>query len=155
MPASFPLWDSARDGDLPGVKQHLTAGNVNQKGPNGRTPLHAAAWNGHPDVAAYLVKQKASIHSRTDGDWTPLHLAASNNHPKVVEFLLGCDGIDVTAVTKYGGKTALQYAEGDGNAECATLIKAFIAKGSSAPSPAPPPPLPHRRRAGVDTNAPT
>ena len=32
MPASFPLYDSAAKGDLPGVKQHLTAGNVNQKG---------------------------------------------------------------------------------------------------------------------------
>ena len=34
MPASFPLLDSTEKGDLPGVKQHLTAGNVNQKGPN-------------------------------------------------------------------------------------------------------------------------
>ena len=34
MPASFPLYDSAAKGDLPGVKQHLTAGNVNQKGPS-------------------------------------------------------------------------------------------------------------------------
>lgn len=33
MPASFPLYDSAKAGDLPGVKQHLTAGNVNQKDP--------------------------------------------------------------------------------------------------------------------------
>jgi len=33
MPDRFPLLDSAGDGDLPGVKQHLTAGNVNQKGP--------------------------------------------------------------------------------------------------------------------------
>ena len=34
MPDRFPLWDSAEKGDLPDVKQHLTAGNVNQKGPH-------------------------------------------------------------------------------------------------------------------------
>ena len=31
--SEFPLYISARADDLPGVKQHLTAGNVNQKGP--------------------------------------------------------------------------------------------------------------------------
>ena len=94
--------------------------------PQGHTPLHAAAFDGHHDVAAYLVKHKASIHSSTDGGWTPLHRAAWSNHPKVVDLLLGCDGIDVTAVDE-DGETALQDAEGNGNAECATLIKAFIA----------------------------
>ena len=34
MPDRFPLYDSTEKGDLPGVKQHLTAGNVNQKGYN-------------------------------------------------------------------------------------------------------------------------
>eukprot|EP00729_Bicosta_minor_P018877 gene18877-10008_t len=126
MSDRFPLYDSAEKGDLPGVKQHLTAGNVNQKGPHGWTPLNIAAWNGHPDVAAYLVKQNASIHSSNEYGFTPLHQAANNNNPKVVEFLLGCDGIDVTAVATCG-KTALQDAEDYGNAECATLIKAFIA----------------------------
>ena len=92
----------------------------------GNTPLHIAACYGHRDVAAYLVKHKASIHSRNDRGWTPLHYAAYNNSPKVVELLLGCDGIDVTAVDKHG-KTALQDAERYGYAECATLIKAFIA----------------------------
>ena len=73
---------------------------------------------------AYLAKQNANINLRNDFDQTPLHTAAIMNHPAVVELLLGCDGIDVTAVDK-GGNTALQYAERDGNAECATLIKAF------------------------------
>ena len=36
------------------------------------------------------------------------------------------DGIDVMAVDRTGN-TALQFAESFGNAECATLIKAFIA----------------------------
>eukprot|EP00729_Bicosta_minor_P020094 gene20094-35049_t len=124
MPASFPLWDSAEKGDLPGVTQHLTAGNVNQKGPAGSTPLGIAASNGHLDVAAYLVKHKASINSSNNDGWTPLHQAAVKNKPKVVELLLGCDGIDVTAVDTWW-KTALQWAESNRHAECATLIKAF------------------------------
>ena len=95
--------------------------------PQGKTPLSVAAVWGHHDVAAYLVKHKASINSSDDNGWTPLHYAASGNHPKVVEVLLGCDGIDVTAVDKISGDTALQDAESRGRAECATLIKAFIA----------------------------
>ena len=92
--------------------------------PQGRTPLHIAADRGHHDVAAYLVKQNASINSSDDNGYTPLHYAAYGNHPKIVEVLLGCDGIDVTAVDT-SGRTALQDAESQGNAECATLIKAF------------------------------
>ena len=94
--------------------------------PQGRTPLHIAALYGHRDVAAYLVRQNASINSSDDNGRTPLHYAARFNKPKVVDLLLGCDGIDVTAVDT-DGDTALQDAERQGNAECATLIKAFIA----------------------------
>ena len=56
MPASFPLYDSAEKGDLPGVKQHLTAGNVNQKGPGVSKAKHTR------DVSKF---QKALIYKRT------------------------------------------------------------------------------------------
>ena len=55
MPASFPLWDSAEKGDLPGVKQHLTAGNVNQKGFNVSKAKHTR------DVSKALIYKRTAL----------------------------------------------------------------------------------------------
>ena len=47
-----------------------------------------AAFNGHLDVAEYLVNQKADINAKDKDNYTPLHIAAQNSHLSVVECLI-------------------------------------------------------------------
>src|SRR5438046_4972891 len=49
---------------------------VNRQGWGKLTPLHLAAQNRCPDVAAFLVRQGALVDGKADGGTTPLHLAA-------------------------------------------------------------------------------
>jgi len=47
---------------------------VNWSNPDGVTPLHLAAYNLQPAVAALLIQKGATIDARTvDGGWTPLY----------------------------------------------------------------------------------
>ena len=55
MPDRFPLFDSAEAGDLPGVKQHLTAGNVNQKGEYVSKAKHTR------DVSKALIYKRTAL----------------------------------------------------------------------------------------------
>ena len=45
------------------------------KTPEGETPLQVAAWDGRPEVAAYLIQQGADVNATSDGD-TALSIAA-------------------------------------------------------------------------------
>ena len=52
------------------------------------TPLHWAAGNGHEDVAALLLANKADVNSKDKDGWTPLHWAVRNRHQDIVQLLL-------------------------------------------------------------------
>ena len=74
-----------------GLAKHLIithAVDVNAKVYFDRTPLHAASFRGHADVAQVLLDHEADINAQDTGDWTPLHLASYGGHPKVVQLLL-------------------------------------------------------------------
>jgi len=58
--------------------------DINEKTNDYWTPLHCAAYNGHPSVVEYLVNQKADINAKTKDGETPLGLSSDSN---VVEFL--------------------------------------------------------------------
>ena len=51
-------------------------------------PLHAAALNGHIEVAKFLVEQHAEVDTTHKDGLTPLHTAAQNGHIEVVKFLV-------------------------------------------------------------------
>ena len=55
---------------------------------DGWTPLHRAAYEGHQEVAKYLIKQGAAVEAKANSGWTPLHWAAQEGHREVVEYLI-------------------------------------------------------------------
>jgi ankyrin repeat protein len=58
---------------------------------DGSTPLHYAAWKGHPEAAKLLLDAGAEVDAQNEGGhWggTPLHAAAHANQRAVAELLL-------------------------------------------------------------------
>ncbi|MGD0801373.1 MAG: ankyrin repeat domain-containing protein [Terracidiphilus sp.] len=86
-----PIHDAARAGDLAKVqslvKEHpeLVMSKDEQYG---QTPLHIAAFNGHKDVAEFLLANKADVNAKAKNGSTPLHLAAAKGNKDIVELLL-------------------------------------------------------------------
>jgi Ankyrin repeats (3 copies) len=74
-----------------GLAKHLIithAQDVNAKLYKDWTPLHAASYFGHADVAQVLLDCEADINAQSTGKWTPLHLVSHGGHLKVMQLLL-------------------------------------------------------------------
>ena len=54
----------------------------------GWPPLTYAAFNGHHEIAVYLLKRGAEINAKTENGSTALFFAARNGHTEVVRLLL-------------------------------------------------------------------
>ncbi|HZB35930.1 MAG TPA: ankyrin repeat domain-containing protein [Gaiellaceae bacterium] len=92
---------------------------------DGFTPLHFAAFFGHPVAARLLAERGADLEARSTNeqfalDARPLHSAAAAGQREVCEVLLDA-GADVNAV-QHGGYTALLEARQNGNEELAQLL---------------------------------
>ncbi|XP_053599227.1 ankyrin-3-like [Microplitis demolitor] len=84
---------AVRIGDIKLVKLRIRQGvNVNSSGRKGSSPLHLAAWYGHPKIIKLLINNGARLDSVLNGPikngFTPLHLACLNNKVKCVKVLL-------------------------------------------------------------------
>ena len=79
----------ARSGDLELYRFLADSyGNpINEDGPEGYTPLHAAALNGHLQVCLFILdrvqNKNPAVRSGIISGATPLHLAAKNGHEEV------------------------------------------------------------------------
>ena len=61
-----------------------TYGNpINEDGPEGYTPLHAAVFNGHLDVCHFILDRVQNKNPAVRSGLTPLHLAANRGHEEV------------------------------------------------------------------------
>ena len=93
------------------------------------TPLHAAAYFGHPKVAALLILAGADVNARTRSflgtekgyRGTPLHYAALGGDLQMVRMLLSC-GAD-PFMEDGSGNTAYDLASEVGHARVAWLLK--------------------------------
>ena len=108
------LIDSAKKGDINGIKQHLAAGgDVSYRNKNGDTPLNYAAFLGHVEIVEVLVENGADVNAKGLADWTPLHLAAHNNNEQIVQLLIA-KGAEMNPYTSPGfGGTPLDVADGE------------------------------------------
>ena len=119
---------SAYNGDLDAVKKLVEAGAwVNH---DGWTALHYAAFQGHMEVASYLLDKGAEINAKASNQETALMQAARHGH-KPVALLLKQRGADL-GIKSPKGKTAYDYAMESNHTE---LAKDLV------PPPEPPKPL--------------
>ncbi|KAM9323190.1 histone-lysine N-methyltransferase EHMT1 [Pholidichthys leucotaenia] len=85
------LYLSAKQGELKRVVLMLVDGidpNFKMESQNKRTPLHAAAEEGHEDICHMLVQAGANLDMCDEDQRTPLMEACENNHMEVVLYLL-------------------------------------------------------------------
>lgn len=92
---------------------------------DGFTPLHFAAFFGHPAAARLLAERGADLEARSTNEQfalhaRPLHSAAAAGQREVCEVLLDA-GADVNAV-QHGGYTALFEARQNGDDELVQLL---------------------------------
>ncbi|RYG25308.1 ankyrin repeat domain-containing protein [bacterium] len=93
------------------------------------TPLHWAAWKGHPEIIDLLVSAGADVHSHNEnGHWgtTPLHAAAHGNQRAAAEALIRL-GADVN-LAKTGGGTPLAETKVHNATAVAKLLLAHGAR---------------------------
>lgn len=102
---------------------------LEKRSPDGWTPLHLAAFFGHPELAAALLDRGAQVDARSTNAMknTPLHAAAAGGHAELVN-LLAKRGADPNAKQE-GGWTALHSAAQAGNRE---MVSVLVANGAHA-----------------------
>jgi hypothetical protein len=110
-PEATPLHYAALCG-LFGLVEHLTT--VRPKDghgldENGRTPLHAALYGGHTEVAQFLLSCGANKDAWDDDDWTPLHIASQSGNLDIVRLLIH-KGAHLNTQTKGHRQTPLDLA---------------------------------------------
>jgi len=75
--------------------------SINSQDKNGRTPLHAAASEGHLSVVSFLIQNGAEVNIKGPEGNTPLLLALMNKHTIVSKYLLD-NGSDITLKNDFG-----------------------------------------------------
>jgi ankyrin repeat protein len=125
--SDLDVFEAAAIGDVERLRAILDddPSLVNEWSEDGFTPLHFAAFFGHPAAARLLAERGADLEARSTNeqfalDARPLHSAAAAGEREVCEVLLDA-GADVNAV-QHGGYTALLEARQNGNEELAQLL---------------------------------
>lgn len=115
-PQKKMLW-AAQHNDMDLAKELLESDPslVNSVDEDLYTPLHRASYNGHLDMAKFLLTHSASVHAKTANGWQPLHSACKWNNAAVASLLLQNDS-DINAQTD-GGQTPLHLAASNGKAK--------------------------------------
>ncbi|NPU84915.1 MAG: hypothetical protein HPY65_10550 [Syntrophaceae bacterium] len=107
-------------GDGPAVTNFLNQGSdVNEKGADGFTPLHWAAYYGKADMITLLASRGANVNASSPYG-TPLTLAAQYGFASAVRALLEA-GAD-PSMKDASGQTAADYARQGGFAEIVALL---------------------------------
>ena len=122
IPETGPLYYAALCGFLDIVKRLVDSHpeDVNTRGRDGGTPLHAALRNGHSDVALLLLEHNADPNARDKRDETPLQVASRQGDVKAMKFLIDHQA---NPCAENGDKeTALSLASRDGRLEAARLL---------------------------------
>ena len=125
QPDAVPLYYAALCGfhDITEHLIHAHPEDVNARGGNHVTPLHAALDKGHLDVALLLLRNGANVGSRGIEGQTPLHLASDRGYTDIVKSLIDNHGADPNAEND-GQETPLLLASKSGQGEVANVLLA-------------------------------
>jgi ankyrin repeat protein len=106
-------------------------GSVEDRSPDGWTPLHLAAFFGHRETAAMLLDRGADLGARSQNEIanTPLHAAIAGGRNAVAELLVE-RGADVNAVAK--GLRPLDIAAGREDDAMVTFLVEHGADGGGS-----------------------
>jgi uncharacterized protein len=127
--ATLTLFEACAAGEFDPVEQLVGAGAaVNVFSPDGWTPLHLAAYFGHPKIVELLLGQAADVtaKSRNANGNTPLHAALAGNRKVVVGLLIGA-GADVDAEDAAGWRP-LHLAAANNDLDA---LKGLVAQGAA------------------------
>ena len=114
-PRGSPLYYASFCG-LYNLAAHLVAEHpthVNAKLGRCISPLAAALYNRHFDIAELLCQRGADVDIKSDINRTPLHAALVDGYVDIAEWLLA-HGVDVMSPLDGAGRTPLHVASGDG-----------------------------------------
>jgi len=132
--APLTIFEACAAGELERVEQRLDADGlaIAAYSDDGWTPLHLAAFFGHPKVVEILLARGADARARSHNPTgnTPLHAALAGNHKMVAGLLVGA-GCDVNAADAAGWRP-LHLAASNNNLE---LLKQLIAQGADVTAP--------------------
>ena len=127
--ATLSLFEACAAGELDAAERLLAASPdaVGAYSHDGWTPLHLAAFFGHPRVAELLLSHDADVAARSKNANanTPLHAALAANQKMVAGLLVGA-GADVNAADANGWRP-LHLAAANGNLDS---MKALVAQGA-------------------------
>jgi ankyrin repeat protein len=130
--SDLDVFEAAAIGDVGRLRELLEgdASLATAWSEDGFTPLHFAAFFGHPDAAKLLVERDADLEARSTNeqfalDAAPLHSASAAGQLEVCRVLLDA-GADVNAV-QHGGYTALLDAAANKNQE---LVDFLLERGA-------------------------
>jgi ankyrin repeat protein len=125
--AALSIFEACAAGEIERVERTLDASTINTYSADGWTPLHLAAFFGHPKITELLLAQHADVtaRSRNANGNTPLHAALAGNHKLVAGLLIG-RGADVNAADAQGWRP-LHLAAANNNLDA---ITALIAQGA-------------------------
>jgi ankyrin repeat protein len=125
--SDLDVFEAAAVGDVERLRALLDEDPavVNAWSEDGFTPLHFAAFFGHPKAAKLLAERGADLEARSTNqqfalDAAPLHSAAAAGRLEVCKVLLDA-GADVNAV-QHGGYTALLDAAANQNEELVAFL---------------------------------
>jgi hypothetical protein len=89
-PDAVPLYHAARSGLCDVVEYLLTKHpkDINARGADCETPLHAALWGRHIEISWLLLAHVTDMNIRGNLDKTPLHLSSALGYLKIGQWLL-------------------------------------------------------------------
>jgi ankyrin repeat protein len=126
--ATLTLFEACAAGEFDRVERLIDQGAaVNAYSDDGWTPIHLAAFFGHPKIAELLLAHAADVtaRSRNANGNTPLHAALAANQKLVAGLLIG-SGADLNAADAAGWRP-LHLAAANNNLDA---MKTLIAQGA-------------------------
>eukprot|EP00636_Phaeomonas_parva_P007065 CAMPEP_0118877630 /NCGR_PEP_ID=MMETSP1163-20130328/17856_1 /TAXON_ID=124430 /ORGANISM="Phaeomonas parva, Strain CCMP2877" /LENGTH=256 /DNA_ID=CAMNT_0006813361 /DNA_START=22 /DNA_END=792 /DNA_ORIENTATION=- len=113
-------------GDADGLRETFAEHGCDPRlrSPQGTTPMHTAAENGHLECAQVLAENGFDLGALDEGGNTPSHLAAKGGHLDLIRFL--CDQLVVMSAENNAGDTPLALAERSGNDFAALIVRNYV-----------------------------
>jgi len=115
---------ASRKGNIQAVKALLEGGA--ELNPDGWTPLHMAAGNGHQDLVRVLINSQANLNATSENGTTAMMLAARMGHITAYQEIVKA-GADPTVVNQ-ADLSAADYLDRRGESERADLLRVYAAK---------------------------